>query len=169
MNSLELKGDIVMKYMCALITVEDISISRYFYESILHQKVKYDFGENVMFEGGFAIHLKSHFASLIGNKPIVSGGNDCELYFEDDDIETLMKELQSRSIECVHGLKEQPWRQRVVRFYDPDRHIVEVGETIEYLSYRLSIEGHSIDEIARITNMPSSFVAESIEMKRAKE
>jgi hypothetical protein len=32
-------------------------------------------------------------------------------------------------VEYVHPLREQPWRQRVVRFYDPDHHIIEVGES----------------------------------------
>jgi uncharacterized glyoxalase superfamily protein PhnB len=157
-----------MKYIGALLAVENIPHSRTFYEGLLHQKVKYDFGENVTYEGGFAIHLKSHFASLIDNKPIVSGGNNCELYFEDDDLETLMKELQTRQIECVHEMREQPWRQRVIRFYDPDGHIVEVGESMEYLSYRLSGEGLNTDEIARITNMPLRFVETSIETMRNK-
>ena len=53
-----------MKYVCSLIVVEDIQRSRDFYERILKQKVKYDFGENVTFEGGFAIHLKKHFEKI---------------------------------------------------------------------------------------------------------
>ena len=60
-----------MKYICALITVSDIKRSRDFYENILNQKVATDFGENVSFEGGFAIHLKSHYQGLIGDKTIV--------------------------------------------------------------------------------------------------
>ncbi|MHB8131782.1 MAG: VOC family protein [Mobilitalea sp.] len=54
-----------MKFICALIVVDDIEISRRFYEKVLNQKVKYDFGENVTFEGGFSIHLKSHFLELL--------------------------------------------------------------------------------------------------------
>jgi len=59
-----------MKFICALLTVADIKRARDFYEGLLNQKVKYDFGENVTFEGDFAIHLQSHFSSLIDNRSI---------------------------------------------------------------------------------------------------
>jgi hypothetical protein len=157
-----------MKYVCALITVRDITRSRNFYEDFLRQKVKHDFGENVVYEGGFAIHLESHFSALIDNKRIITGGNNCELYFEDDDLESLMAELRIREIECVHEMREQPWRQRVVRFYDPDRHIIEVGESMQHLSYRLSLDGFVVEDIARIINMPFDFVQTSIEQRRNK-
>jgi len=26
----------------------------------------------------------------------------------------------------VHELREQPWRQKVARFYDPDKNIIEI-------------------------------------------
>jgi catechol 2,3-dioxygenase-like lactoylglutathione lyase family enzyme len=48
-----------MKYICPLIVVKDIAESRHFYENILGQKVKYDFGENVTFEGDFSIHWEN--------------------------------------------------------------------------------------------------------------
>ena len=151
-----------MKYICSLITVEDINISRAFYEKLLRQKVQYDFGENLSFEGGFAIHLKSHFQKLIDGKKITNGSNNFELYFEYDDIDSFVKELKMNNVEFVHDAREQPWRQKVVRFYDPDKHIIEVGESLEYLSFRLSEEGKGIEDIMSITNMPNEFVTKSI-------
>ncbi len=50
-----------MKYICSLITVADIERLKSFYQNILNQKIKFVYGENVFFEAGFAIHLKSHF------------------------------------------------------------------------------------------------------------
>jgi catechol 2,3-dioxygenase-like lactoylglutathione lyase family enzyme len=69
-----------VKFICPLITVSDIEKSRDFYENILGQKVKFDFGENITFHGDFAIHLISHFKELIDNKEVIHGGNDFELY-----------------------------------------------------------------------------------------
>jgi catechol 2,3-dioxygenase-like lactoylglutathione lyase family enzyme len=117
-----------MKYTCALITVADIQRSRNFYENLLQQKVQYDFGENVSFEGGFVIHLDKHFKALIDNKEIRQGGNNFELYFEHDNVEEIAYVLKENGITFVHEVREQPWRQKVVRFYDLDGHIVEVGE-----------------------------------------
>lgn len=151
-----------MKYICSLVTVEDIGRSREFYEKILKQEVKYDYGENVVFKGDFAIHLKSHFAELIDGKRITAGSNNFELYFEYDDVDAFVKELKENKVEFVHEVREQPWRQKVVRFYDPDGNIVEVGESLEYLSFRLAREGKNVEEISAITNMPVEFVLNAI-------
>jgi predicted enzyme related to lactoylglutathione lyase len=40
-----------MKYICAMITVSDMKRSREFYENVLQQKVKYDLGENITYQG----------------------------------------------------------------------------------------------------------------------
>ena len=91
-----------MKYICSLITVSDIKRSRDFYENLLNQKVKFDFGENVTFHGDFAIHLHSHFKELIDNREIIHGGNNFELYFEYDDIEQIVKSLKDNNISFIY-------------------------------------------------------------------
>lgn len=151
-----------MKFICPLMVVSDMPRARHFYEQVLNQTMKYDFGENVTYHGDFAIHLQSHFGALIDNKPIQSGGNNFELYFEENDLLPLVQNLKLHNVEFVHELREQPWRQRVVRFYDPDQNIIEIGESMEFLCYRLHHEGLSILEIARATSMPESFVEASI-------
>ncbi|WP_252187569.1 glyoxalase/bleomycin resistance/dioxygenase family protein [Anaeromonas gelatinilytica] len=60
-----------------------------------------------------------------------------ELYFEYDDLEELQSKLKKEKVEFIHEMREQPWRQRVLRIYDPSKNIIEVGESLEYLSYRL--------------------------------
>ena len=60
-------------------------------------------------------------------------GRVSEVYFEEDDFDTFAKKLQTFGIHYVHPIKEHDWRQRVVRFYDPDCHIIEVGENIKFV------------------------------------
>ncbi|MBN1938435.1 MAG: glyoxalase/bleomycin resistance/dioxygenase family protein [Candidatus Aminicenantes bacterium] len=151
-----------MKYICSLIVVEDVAKSRHLYESVLKQKVAADFGENIAFEGGFALHERDHYKALIGGRPIVPGSNAFELYFEDDDLEALDGELRAAGFEFVHDLEEQPWRQKVLRFYDYDRNIVEVGERLEHTAYRLSLEGLLLEDISRITYLPVEKVKTAI-------
>jgi len=151
-----------MKYVCALIVVEDIAIAKDFYVRVLKQKIATDFGENVAFEGGFAIHKREHFQTLVENKAISTGGNDAELYFEHDDVEAVEKELSTERVEFVHGTREQPWRQKVLRFYDRDRHIVEIGESLEFLAHRLWKEGKTEKEISAITTMAPDLVKAAI-------
>ncbi|MFA8342660.1 MAG: VOC family protein [Rhodothermaceae bacterium] len=151
-----------MKFICALITVSDINRSKQFYTEVLDQKIKYDFGENVTFHGDFAIHLDTHFQQIIEGPEIRRDGHNFELYFENDRVDELEKKLESLNIKFVHKVREQPWRQKVLRFYDPDGNIIEVGESIEFLSFRLSQEGISLDKVAEITNMSVEFVKDSI-------
>jgi catechol 2,3-dioxygenase-like lactoylglutathione lyase family enzyme len=151
------------KFVCPLLVVADMQRARNFYETVLEQKVIMDFGENITFEGNFALHLQSHFAQLIDGKEIAFGVNNFEIYFEFDDMESLNERLVDYGVELAHPMREQPWRQRVVRFYDPDRHIIEVGESMEHLCYRLHNEGKTIAEIEKITMMPNEFVKGAID------
>ena len=146
-----------MKFACALITVTDMKISRNFYENVLQQTVVADYGQNVSF-GGFAIHLQPHFKMLIDNKEIVAGGNNFELYFEYDNVEQIVEKLKVEKVEFVHELREQPWKQRVVKFYDPDKNIIEIGETMEHLTLRLYKQGNSLDEISKMTGLDIEFI-----------
>ena len=83
---------------------------------------------------------------MIDNKEIISGGNNFELYFEFDNIEQIVKTLNDNNVSLVHDIKEQPWRQKVVRFYDHDKNIIEIGESMEYLVFRLKNEGLLIEQ-----------------------
>lgn len=150
-----------MKFICPLIVVKDIKRARHFYEAILGQVVKYDFGENVTFEGDFAIHLDNHFHQLIsGNEDrvIKYKTNNFELYFESQDILESEQVLKKAGVEFIHEITEQPWGQRVVRVYDYDGHIVEIGESMESVVSRYFEEGLSSDEVSKRTSMPLEFV-----------
>jgi len=150
-----------IKFVCPLITVEEMERSRNFYENVLGQKVISDYGQNVGFEG-FAIHLRSHYKILIDNKEVVACGNNFELYFEYDDVEQMVEKLKSENIEFVHELREQPWKQFVVRFYDPDKNIIEIGESMEHLVFRLKQQNYSSDEISKMTGLEKKFIKKVI-------
>lgn len=152
-----------MKYQCALITVSDMEKSIRFYKDILEQEIEFDFGENVSFKGGFALHLDTHF-EMLTNQTIKRKNNSFELYFEHDNLKPVRDYLVKHEFELVHDLREQPWRQLVMRVYDPDGHIVEIGESIEHLCFRLHNEGLHKEEISRISNMNIDFVDSSIKL-----
>lgn len=119
-----------MKFVSSLVVVGDIGAARFLYEKILKQRVSADYGENLVFEGGFCLHLKDHFRKLIDGREVAARSNSCELYFEDDDLEGLERELDAHDFEFVHRIREQPWKQRVLRFYDRDGNLIEVGEPL---------------------------------------
>jgi len=155
-----------MKFKGSLYTVKNIDVSKEFYQDLLGQKIKYDFGENVTFDGDFSIQESSHFANMItiDENTILSKSNNSELYFETDDIEEFIFRLKSykNSVQLIHDILEHPWGQRVIRFYDPDFHIVEVGESMESVVLRLHSLGNSIKKISEITQHPEEFVINAI-------
>jgi uncharacterized glyoxalase superfamily protein PhnB len=160
----------MLKYIGPIITVDEIAPSRYFYEQLLGQKVTFDFGVNVSFEGGFAIHLKSHFQSLLGDAarfPIIQKAHNGDLVFEVDEIDPLYQRLQLAGVEFLHAIQEQPWGQRVMRLYDPGGHIVEIGETMEEVVRRYHRQGWSEAAIRDKTAMPGEFIEHVIQQHAA--
>jgi catechol 2,3-dioxygenase-like lactoylglutathione lyase family enzyme len=155
----------MLKFICPLICVQDMARSRHFYENILKQEVLHDFGENVEFHGGFAIHLNTHFQELLGepaNYPMTFRTNNYELYFQTDDLEIMHERLVNNSVEFIHKIYEHPWGQRAMRFYDPDGHIIEIGEPMEIVVKRYYDQGLIMDEICKKTSMPQDFVKQVI-------
>jgi len=151
----------MLKFSGSLILVNDISVSRKFYEELLEQKVDMDFGPNVSFEGNLAIHLKTHFQGLLGDAeryPVTTRANNGELYFETDEIDRIFQRLEQAGVEFLHVIQEQPWAQRVMRFYDPDGHIIEIGETMEIVVWRLYQQGCSVAQVVERTGMPREFI-----------
>ena len=150
----------MLKFDAPLIVVNDMARSRHFYEQLLGQKVKFDFGPNVPFEG-FSIHLKSHFQSLLGEEslyPVTEKAHWGELYFETDELEPTYQRLNEAGVEFIHPICEQPWGQRVMRFYDPDGHIIEIGETMSAVVWRYYEQGSSIDIISEKSGMPRDYI-----------
>lgn len=112
-----------------LIVVKDIEKSKRFYKELFGLEIVADFGENVVLTEGLVLQEKNLWETFIG-KEAIEGGNDAELYFEENDIETFLKKLDSSSfeIEYLNRCKEHDWGQRVIHIYDPDRHVIEIGE-----------------------------------------
>jgi len=156
----------MLKFSGPLYVVEDIAVSRRFYEGLLNQKVQIDFGVNISYEGNFAIHLKSHYQSLLGEAaeyPVTKRAHNGELYFETDEIDAIYQQLHEAGVEFIHEIREQPWAQRVMRFYDPDGHIVEIGELMDAVVIRLHRQDWSIDRIREKTGMPREYVEHVIQ------
>jgi len=77
-------------------------------------------------------------------------------------VEQICEKLKAEKVEFVHELREQPWKQLVVRFYDPDQNIFEIGESMENLTVRLYKQNHSSDEIAKMTGLDKEFVESAL-------
>ncbi len=149
------------KFVCPLIAVSDMERSKKFYIKLLGQEIENDFGENVGFKGGLSLHEVNHFHGLIEKEYQEEGSlgkDNMELYFEEDQVEEMSDKLKAAEVEFLHELKTQPWQQRCMRFYDPDKYIIEVGESMEAVVRRLSGEGLSPEKINEACMMPLEFI-----------
>lgn len=155
-----------MKYTSTLLVVKDLKIAIRFYQDILGLEVTADFGANVALTGGIALQSLESWKGFIDkqDEDLHFRNNVSELYFEEDDIQGFASRLSQRDdIDYVHPLLEHSWGQRVVRFYDPDSHIIEVGETLTAVIKRFLQSGLSIEETARRMDVPISFVRSSLD------
>lgn len=120
-----------MRFINPIPFVRNIQCSTAFYRDILGLIVQADFGNFVLFEGGFAIHEgRSLERTVWGDTSRETGPYgraNLLLYFEDNDVDAAFTRIAPH-VELIHPVERQAWGQRVFRFYDPDRHAVEVGE-----------------------------------------
>lgn len=146
------------KYTSTLIAVSDMEKSKQFYHDVLGMNVVADFGANVTLDGGLVLQTLDTWTSFIRTDKVVLPNNAGELYFEEEDMDAFSDHLKQFDICYVHPLFEHRWGQRVVRFYDPDRHIIEVGEKIDAVILRFVEQGLSPEETAVRMDIPVNFV-----------
>ena len=72
-----------------------------------------------------------------------------ELCFEETNFDGFLKKLkQYPDIVYLGNVVEHGWGQRVVRFYDPDGHIIEVGEDLKMVIRRFLAAGMTMEEVS---------------------
>ena len=153
-----------MKYICTLIAVQDMEKTKQFYRDVLGARVISDFGANVTLDCGIALQTVESWQGFIGDKDITLSGHAGELYFEEADMDRFLVHLSKIDIEYIHPPLEHDWGQRVVRFYDPDRHIIEVGEDMTMVVRRFAGEGMTEAQIAERMDVPQSYVRECLSL-----
>ena len=111
-----------------LIVVKDIEKSRKFYHDLFGIDLMLDNDGNMILTEGLVLQDEKIWKSFL-NRDIVPKSNSCELYFEEQDIEAFIDKLEKLypSIEYVNRLMTHSWEQQVIRFYDLDGNLIEVG------------------------------------------
>ena len=117
-----------MKLKNILIAVNDIDRAIKFYKEIFGLSVILNQDGNVIMTEGLVLQDAQIWKSFL-NKDLIPKSNMSELYFEETDIEGFIKKLEETDfeIEFVNKLMTHSWGQKVVRFYDPDGNLIEVG------------------------------------------
>ena len=120
-----------MKLKNILIVVKDIERSRKFYHDLFGLEMLLDNDGNMILTEGLVLQDEKIWKEFL-KKEIISQNNACELYFEEPDIERFVEKLERifPDVQYVNKLMTHSWGQKVIRFYDPDGNLIEVGTPV---------------------------------------
>ena len=139
-----------MRYCCTVLSVSDIGKARGFYENIFGLEVCQDYGRNVLFSCGLA--LQQDFDWLVGipKEKVCKKPNNAEIVFEEHDFDGFLQKLKGNpTIVFLGDVIEHDWGQRVIRFYDLDGHLIEVGEEMKMVIERFISNGMTLGEVSK--------------------
>ena len=117
-----------MKLKNVLIVVKDIEKSKQFYHDLFGLELILDNDGNMILTEGLVLQEEKYWKEFLG-RDIIPENNSCELYFEESDIEGFVERLESYypDVKYVNRRMTHSWGQKVIRFYDPDGNLIEVG------------------------------------------
>ena len=147
-----------MKMKNTLLAVTDMDKSVEFYKKVLGLRVTMDFGANKTLTGGLVLQTLETWQEFIGADNVAFGSCSSEIYFEEDNFDQFAEKLKTCDVEYVHPVKEHSWGQRVVRIYDPDKHIIEIGENLKAVCRRFLDSGMTPEQVAVRMDVPMKFV-----------
>lgn len=121
-----------MKLRNVLIVVEDIEKSKQFYQDLFGLTMVLDNDGNMILTEGLVLQDKKIWQKFLGRE-ILPESNSCELYFEEADLEAFVEKLERLypEVRYVNRLMTHSWGQKVVRFYDLDGNLIEVGTPMQ--------------------------------------
>ena len=117
-----------MRLKNVLIVVKDIEKSKKFYHDLFGLETVIDNDGNMVLTEGLGLQDEKIWRDFL-RRDIIPESNSCELYFEERDIEAFILKLEKLypSVKYVNRLMTHSWGQKVIRFYDPDGNLIEVG------------------------------------------
>jgi catechol 2,3-dioxygenase-like lactoylglutathione lyase family enzyme len=120
-----------MRLRNVLIAVNDMDRAIRFYKEIFGLQVILDQDGNVIMTEGLVLQDAAIWKKFL-SKDLIPKNNTTELYFEEPDMEGFVKKLKESEfeIEYVNELMTHSWGQKVLRFYDLDGNLIEVGTPV---------------------------------------
>ncbi len=138
-----------MKYTSTVIAVSDVNVSRTFYQKLFGLELYQDYGINVSFTCGLSLQQEFDWLVSVPGNTVMKRPHNMELAFETRDFDGFLERLKEYpDIEYLGEVIEHSWGQRVVRFYDPDGHIVEVGESMKMVVERFLSSDMTMEEVS---------------------
>ena len=152
-----------------LLAVNDFAKARNFYETVLEQEIdNIDDDNHVTYKSRMA--LQRNYEGIVeGSKDFADTptgaklemkikANNYQLAFEVEDIDYWQAKIKASGAEIIHDVHKYVWGQRVIRFYDPDGHIIELGEDLEAVAKRFLAQGLTPQEVSDKFGYPLEYV-----------
>ena len=120
-----------MKLKNVMIVVKDIERSRKFYHDLFGLDLLLDNDGNMILTEGLVLQEAKVWSRFL-EREVIPESNSCELYFEEPEIENFVVKLEEYypDVKYVNKLMTHSWGQKVIRFYDPDGNLIEVGTPV---------------------------------------
>ena len=117
-----------MQYKGTLIVVEDCKKALKYYRDMFGLELVQDNDGNMQLTDNVFLQEAKYWEQFTG-KAAEGRNNHSELYFEEENLEAFVEKLEKLYPETkyVNRLMTHSWGQKVVRFYDPDGNLIEVG------------------------------------------
>ncbi len=143
-----------MVFHSTVLFVKDIEVAKKFYTRFLNFSVEHNFGKNVIMSNGLTLWETD--PEYIINKQLdtTKESNRFELYFEDENIDEVFLSLEKAGILFFHPIHEEPWGQRTFRFFDPDNHMIEIGEPLDVFVNTMHKKGLTPAQISIKSGIP---------------
>ena len=120
-----------MKLSGFLIVAKDCQRAMKYYHDLFGLEMLQDNDGNMILSGGLVLQEEKYWCGFIG-KDVIPQNNACELYFEEENVDEFYEKLKTLypETEFVNLPMTHSWGQRVVRFYDLDGNLIEVGAPV---------------------------------------
>ena len=120
-----------MQFKGALIVVKDCKKALKFYQDMFGLELIQDNGGNMELSENLYLQEEKYWKMFTGRR-VVPESNSCELYFEEADLKSFVEKLERcyPEVRYVNRWMTHSWGQTVVRFYDPDGNLIEVGTPV---------------------------------------
>jgi catechol 2,3-dioxygenase-like lactoylglutathione lyase family enzyme len=156
----------LVSFHSPVLFVTNMELSKDFYIHLLDFTIEHDFGASVSFHQGLSLwqpgagHVISRSQGFRDAK-----GNKFEICFETEKLEAFVEKLKTYNPEILHQVIEEPWGQKTIRFYDPDGHLIEVGESLVSFVRRFYQQGMTIEQVSQRTSVSVEAVRKMVSEK----
>jgi catechol 2,3-dioxygenase-like lactoylglutathione lyase family enzyme len=159
-----------IRFHSPVLLTADVKRLAAFYVRTLEQDIEHDFGACVVLRSGLSLWQASNdltVAARLGYTCHDDGNKNLELCFETETFVEDVRRVKESGARLLHDVIEEPWGQQVLRFFDPDDNLVELGESLATFIRRHHKSGLSARAVSEKTGVPLDTVTRFIEDRQS--